>query len=845
MRKRKEEYIEIVKEAISYIKNVESLQELERQLGEELTDDKLSEISKTLIAMKRSNRAQNRSYKNKGQDELALETQIEFKEIKAIDEKFRWMRNQPAPVEERRTTNDTPRESRLEERRKKTISDIELINYWISDEAKEKFQLYKETGFYNERLSILKELQSIYTKALQEQKSYKKEMTENIYRMVAVDSNIKQGLPTSKKLIYAQMNKEEYSSLKEKLEDMTSELRKCHQLLECIIHLKELDNAQIKLLTNPELVNEELIENYDFIEPKNEIEKDFQRILRKLVLGKYTSEYSNMPVRFIPEEVKELLNHMLNLPEYELEELTILAIDVIKQKRKNINKEENRWEKAFLKNIEKEFIRIKPVFYEIEDEDTSVYYDILNKLMQDDRNYEYIKKLLEIEEFTKARTTYKEQEDQGRKKVITRRKEHIVLLVLDNFIKNYKLKLQNQGFDYIEPAYYKEIIKLFINKETELTQEEQDKYYLRLEEFKEYIKGKGYQSTEKVLTDIEEIETFDNNYEKSNVQNNRVQYFDNEQRGEIYEYLLNDGIIRNYRKGYPEFKTTDTVRTFQIEGVEPFAFSISYNQDGSKRVGIHVLDTTTIINGNEYIAKELECGYDKLPTLNTKREYPTMMFETTIQRNNNLESLKISPANIKIDAYYNGRDLDNYREIPTLKEFVNWLGLIRDKINYEENIYQESSMENIIESYLSETISLKLESEKIPFIYQSSLPNAEELILKNHNAICQDLYKIERKKAHQIFDIMHDQESKYYIPSKTSESRIEINPSTEEGIYLLNTIHRIGMNRYNPEEAETEVKELLEKLNEQHEYVPSSLEKSNEKGIKKILKAYQKKVGHA
>ena len=53
------------------------------------------------------------------------------------------------------------------------------------------------------------------------------------------------------------------------------------------------------------------------------------------------------------------------------------------------------------------------------------------------------------------------------------------------------------------------------------------------------------------------------------------------------------------------------------------------------------------------------------------------------------------------------------------------------------------------------------------------------------------------------------------------------------------------MKRYNPEEAETEVKELLEKLNEQHEYVPSSLEKSNEKCIKKILKAYQKKVGQA
>ena len=222
-----------------------------------------------------------------------------------------------------------------------------------------------------------------------------------------------------------------------------------------------------------------------------------------------------------------------------------------------------------------------------------------------------------------------------------------------------------------------------------------------------------------------------------------------------------------------------------------------------------------------------------------------MMFETTIQMNNNLESLKISPANIKIDDYYHSQDLDRYREIPILKEFVNWLGLVKDKINSDENIYQESSMKNIIESYLSETISLKFENERIPFIYQSSLPDAEELILRNHNEICHDLYKIERRKAHQIFDIMHEKESKYYIPSKTFDSRIEINPSTEEGIYLLNTIHRIEMNRYNPEEAETEVKEVLEKLNEQHEYVPSSLEKSNEKGIKKILKAYQKKVGHA
>ena len=74
MKKRKEEYTEIVKEAISYIKNVESLQELETQLGEELTDELLTQISKKLISMKKSNRALNRNYRNNGDEELAIDS---------------------------------------------------------------------------------------------------------------------------------------------------------------------------------------------------------------------------------------------------------------------------------------------------------------------------------------------------------------------------------------------------------------------------------------------------------------------------------------------------------------------------------------------------------------------------------------------------------------------------------------------------------------------------------------------------------------------------------------------------------------------------------------------------
>lgn len=43
-------------------------------------------------------------------------------------------------------------------------------------------------------------------------------------------------------------------------------------------------------------------------------------------------------------------------------------------------------------------------------------------------------------------------------------------------------------------------------------------------------------------------------------------------------------------------------------------------------------------------------------------------------------------------------------------------------------------------------MSIQLQRQNIPFIYQVLLPQAEELILENHNKICQDLSKTEKEK---------------------------------------------------------------------------------------------------
>lgn len=54
-----------------------------------------------------------------GAEDLVLETEIDYKELMEMDDKFRQMRNINHHQQKRRTINNATKESRLEERRKK------------------------------------------------------------------------------------------------------------------------------------------------------------------------------------------------------------------------------------------------------------------------------------------------------------------------------------------------------------------------------------------------------------------------------------------------------------------------------------------------------------------------------------------------------------------------------------------------------------------------------------------------------------------------------------------------------------------------------------------------------
>lgn len=834
---------ETVDLAISYMKDIADLKELEEKLGQEITEELLTKISQKLISMKKSKAILKRVYSQNGETELSLEQKSDLKELKELDKKFREIRNKSKNEVISVRPKKESKESKLIERKKRMISEIESINYWLAPEVKEKFYIYKTSEFYGERLNILKELETMYMNYLQKLSSYRKETSERIYHMVAVDSKIKLRTPTSKKLLFDQMNTEKYAPFQEKLEMLLIQQRQINHVLANIMRLKEIESVQIKELTKLELTNEELIEKRDFLEPKNDTEKEFQRILRKLVTGKYVKEYKTHSIYIIPDDIKTLIKKMQDLPNYELEELTYLAEDVIKNKRKGIRKhssKEKDWEKSFLKQIEKEFVKIRPIIYDCS-EDTRAYYNILEKLLQDDRNYGYIEKLLDIEEFTRSRKEFVVKEEKNITKKREAKKEHILLLTLDYFIKNYKLKLLDQGLDYIEPKYYKEVINLFILKKVELLPEEKEIYFKKIEDFKEYIKNKGYQSTNQVLLDIEEIELLE---EKTNQQGTekKHEYFEEETRGNLYQYLLDERITRNKKRQYIEFVPSFSTKTFLWEGIEPFAFSIQYQNDGSRTIGIHLLDTSCLANGNNFIKQELEENRSQFPLLDQKRVYPTIAMESRIENNSYLGKTIITPANIAIGAYYSKEDLEHYKTIPELKTMIEWLHLIQEKTGTEKNIYQASDIQELLTTYMSEMLANDFQNLNIPFIYQSNLPEQEELIQRNHNETCEDLYRIPRKKAHEIFKILDSSRisSTYYMPEKSDNSKIELDPNTEAGVFLFNTLHQIIEGRYNPDEAQEEVKCLLAKMNSKSKYVPSCLSAKNDKKVNQMIKIYKK-----
>ena len=543
----------------------------------------------------------------------------------------------------------------------------------------------------------------------------------------------------------------------------------------------------------------------------------FYELIVDIKRSKFIEEYYIGLKYTLPVEFEKLMAKANDLTKEEKEELSIVISDVIKNKKRSLDKRNLDFEieRDFLKEIMKSLEMLKTSACEEIQEDTTPYYNILVSLLNKDYNYYYIEKLMtENPKFIRAR----------------KGEQSILLYLVDEFIYHSRQKLMNHKKDWIEPQFYKKIIHLILEKERELSQEEKMMFFKKLEEFKDYVNKKGYVMRNEVLKDITELEEA---YERKVERNEQKEKKIEQEINQLKRFKIKDAAISYIRKGYPYYEA------FGLSKITNYAFSITYKDDGSINLYIHILDTPSFIEKDSILYQEMKRRKVALPKMSEKKLFPVMTFAYTLHQNK-ISDLKVSSSVISINTVYKERDFDNYRTIPELKMMIAFLKRLSQSKNIEANNHYQEEMEKVINGSLNMDITKSFKENKMPFIWQGQLENFEDMKRQNHNAICTELINIPKKEAHRIFRILDETPSAFYTAKDSGV--IELDSTTFLGMYLLEVIHNIQFGTYDIEKVQTELKEILEILNHTEKgYYPSSIEQEDLKRIWTLSRDYKRR----
>ena len=697
---------------------------------------------------------------------------------------------------------------KIQELKRKWIKNIISTGYFLTEEESEIFLKYLEELDSKKRIQHLHMLKEIYTKHNILIYRKRKEVYKKVYCIIAKENNLSDDLNKNKKLFFQYLKLPRYKLLYKEIRLINEKYKKSKTFIINIERLVKIEKKMYKETLSKILpLEEEPLTDYSKILSYDSIvARNLSIFLQDILKDNYIKRYGASLDLFMPSEINNLFYQISNAREEEKEEICLLGKDVLKNYLRTISKEEVS-KRNFIKKLIVLFEENIPVEI-VEKTDTSSYYNILRLLSEDDRNYPIIKKLIsKVDNFKYAKY----------------QNNHIVFYLLDEMIKNYKLKLVNQGLKLIDPIFYKEVIKLIL-KEIDLTNEEKIKYLDILSSFEKYCQSKKYISMSEIDKDISELFSCLNKElptleEKTDNLEQQQFILKNVSLPNLVQYYL-------YTAKEQTFPSENTF-TFMIDKIKKYAFSIKYQENGAITLGIHILDNSKLLPLDSEILDHKEC----LLKLDTNNLYPTIDFNYTIFPNNKISSLKISSSLLKVDKVILESDLKKYQTYPFLKVFNK---ILKTKSKNKNIILNNSSrIKELISNILSKEMKEIFKKNDIPFIYEEEKLNEDKMI-KNHNNICQILSKLSKQESHQIFDIIKHTKEKYYTTTPTDTSKIILDETTPLGIYLQSTIHKIQEGKYDLSEEIKMISYLLDTLNSS-EYTSYQVRNENHKNLRKIL----------
>lgn len=496
-----------------------------------------------------------------------------------------------------------------------------------------------------------------------------------------------------------------------------------------------------------------------------------------------------------------------------------------------------------------------------EEKNNDYYFNILCALLNDDKNYMFIKEiLLHNKKFCTARNE----------------KEHIVFRIVDQYIYNLKMQLLNQKMPYINPNYYYLLLQLYFQNDMQLEEEEICFLNQRLEEIKSYVNTKKYKEAENINANIDMLLQKENFVpkEKEKIAINSYRHFlqeqikyailDNRRIHLEKEYLqsLSDKITiftESYYQECGEYPSEEQLKEIlQISTVDlrnskligdtialkdtKYAFSIGYDKEYNLYFKVHVFDTSFIQEGDVWYQDmqqnigNLSYRKNKELKFRENNSYPTMTYQFKILKNKEVSSFKMYPSVIHIDKVVERYDLKHYREDESLKNIISCIKCLEQNYCLEEESLTLPDIERMIDSILNIELLEYFTTHHLPSLFYTEIGLSEEEKTKIHNSICYFLGKIPKEEAHEIFYLLKNAKvNRFYSIESLEESKIELDTKTFIGYSNL-IIMKAFQNGYWNESIEEKYKEILQKsassINKELQYIDYFTQQKLERGKK-------------
>ncbi|MBR1413614.1 MAG: hypothetical protein IJ574_02980 [Bacilli bacterium] len=491
----------------------------------------------------------------------------------------------------------------------------------------------------------------------------------------------------------------------------------------------------------------------------------------------------------------DIINQLVNLNEEDRTHFICLINDIINKKihlfaDKSLDAKTLKKNRDILKMFKYSLNLL--LNQELIESDYRYHYDIIDILSENPQNFQYIKNIINtIPEFKDAR----------------RNDEHIVLKFLDSFGKNYKLKLVDQGLSYINPEFYRDLIDEFNRLQPDYEDEDIESYNTYLEELEKYVLEKNYSDKDSILRDID--------YLKKSIKNIQVENIDdveNEINLEIRDLKMRlNQIIEDNEVTKDKENIISSSEVFKISNNDKYAYNIKYSSDGSLILDVHMLNLGLLISNNSLLIDKMKQDINyisnnnlNLPKFKEGKTYPTITYHIHLL-NDNKVYLTVEPTITKIVNEYDYHYLVTHNQL-NLNIMNNILSRILEDVNTYDLDYVTTSVDQIISDLLKPML------ENSSMIYRSEL-DLKDLINKNHNAICDKLYKIAKPDAHKIFDILEKDDYKIYTDTCNEDSMIVIDPYNYLGLNLQKIIMNKYNNRITPNDNMTSILKELNKNN--------------------------------